>query len=352
MNVLNGVLVVTSEKECPVYNVGEEFLLEDGLITVPKGKPICIELLQVVTSEAGKKGIKNFNDGFALRCYRCEGNISVKLKQEQSFATPQMKMLATAERVEKAKANIDVVTVIKYLDFFSSFQEEELIDLAILFEIQDYPWSFPIIQKGDTDGRFNIIISGKVDVVDEDGITFAQLGKGNIFGEMGLLSGVPATTTIIASEPCRVAEMSRKNFDNCMKRFPELRSIFYKLMVDRITSINKQLTEEKGLSFSGKIEELELADLCQLINASTKTGCLQVICSEFSTFIYFVDGQIVNIKCSDNSIVDPFLAILKLSHGRFTFSKDIDEHYQSMKPIGDFMEILFKSLKNIDELSS
>ncbi|RPH37954.1 MAG: Crp/Fnr family transcriptional regulator, partial [Desulfobulbaceae bacterium] len=44
MQFRNGVFIITEEDHCPLYNVGEELKVSEGILTLPIAKPTCLTL--------------------------------------------------------------------------------------------------------------------------------------------------------------------------------------------------------------------------------------------------------------------------------------------------------------------
>ena len=55
MQFRNGVFIITEEDHCPLYNVREEFLVSEGILTLPAGKPTCLVLAQDIITLASSQ---------------------------------------------------------------------------------------------------------------------------------------------------------------------------------------------------------------------------------------------------------------------------------------------------------
>ena len=218
-----------------------------------------------------------------------------------------------------------------------------------MLEIREYPWQFPITQKGDPEGRFCVIISGKAEVVDEHGVALATLYEGDVFGEMSLLSGERVTSTIMASEPCEIAEMSQKNFRHTLNRFPVLHIFFYKLMVSRITAINAKRAEELSSGMVGQLSDIGIIELFQLINSSQKIGKLQVDFQDRRATATFNEGELVDIQFGGLEGKKAFYAMMALVDGRFIFTQGLTAAEKRLDVVGGFMGMLLEGMKQIDE---
>lgn len=350
----NGVFIITEENKCPLYNVSEEMNVEEGFLSLPAGKPTCLILAQdllAITSpetlfEQYKSGIE---EKVKFECSGCSGIVRFEFKKEKGYATLQMKLLAASERKEKVKKMSTFASMLRTVDIFEPLLDDDLIDLAVLLELKEYPWQFPITQKGDPDGRFCVIITGKAEVVDEHGVAVAILREGDVFGEMSLLSGERASSTVMAIEPCQIAEMSQKNFKHILNRFPVLHIFFYKLMVSRINKVNRQRAEELSSGMVGQLSDIGSVELCQLINSSQKTGKLQIEYQDERVIAIFNEGELVGIDSGVLIGKEAFYKMLSLEKGRFKFTQGLTTSEKKLDVIGGFMGMLLEGMKKIDD---
>ena len=88
-----------------------------------------------------------------------------------------------------------------------------------------------IVREGELSGRFYIITSGEVEVVQHvDGRdqTIRRLGSGDHFGEVALLGDRRRTATVRAVTNTSVLSMARQDFAALVGNLPELKEAFKK----------------------------------------------------------------------------------------------------------------------------
>ena len=355
MKYRNGVFLVTDEMYCPLYNVGEEFAVQDGILHLPIAKPTCLNLaseIHAITTqdesyektESGEKKKVRFD------CGGCTGIIRFEFKKEKGFQTIQMKLLAATDRKEKIRTTAVFADLLRKVDIFSSLTNDELLDLAALMELREYPWGFPILQKGDPGSYLYIIIEGKVEVIDEEGVVFGELGVEDVFGEMSLLSGEPVTSTILAAEPCKIAATSQKNFRHLIQRFPTLQVFFYKLLVSRIIRMNQQRADELASGMTGQLADISPVELCQMINSNQKTGVLRLDADEQDrAILMFNEGELIHAEMNNQQGKEAFYRILRLKSGRFKFTQGLTTAQQAKNIIGGFMALVLEGMKQMDD---
>lgn len=81
-----------------------------------------------------------------------------------------------------------------------------------------------ILQQGDRPELFYIILEGKVEVFHTDAnnaeISISHLGRGEYFGEIGLLVDRPRITSVRAVSPVQAISFNREEFATWMTAFP------------------------------------------------------------------------------------------------------------------------------------
>ncbi|MCK5515624.1 MAG: DUF4388 domain-containing protein, partial [Desulfobulbaceae bacterium] len=285
-----------------------------------------------------------------FNCGGCSsGIICFEYKKAKAFTTMQMKLLAAADRREKIKGVSQFAGLLRTIETFSALSDNDLLDLATLLELSEYPWQFPIIQKGDPGNRFFIIISGTAEVIDEYGTTLATMQKGDVFGEMSLLTGERVSITIMASSPCQVAVMTQKNFKHILSRFPALQIFFYKLLVSRVIKMNLQRTEELASGMVGQLSDIAPVELCQMINTNQKTGKLHVEYERDHGLIVFNEGEVIDAQFKEKTGNEAFYEILSLEDGRFKFIQGLNTGEKELPVLGSFMALLMEGLKRFDD---
>jgi len=351
----DGIFIVTEENQCPLYNVREEFEVKENVLNLPVGKPTCMILAQnIVEIATADSSYQRMSGGTTekakFECGGCSGMIRFEYKKDKGFATLQMKLLDAAERREKVQKGNQFAGLLRSVRMFVALTDDELIDLAALLDLQEFPWQFPIVQKGDPGNRLYIILSGRADVLDEQGVVLAELHQGEVFGEMSLLSGEAVTTTIMAAIPCKIAIMNQKNFRHILNRFPTLQVFFYKLLVGRITKMNVQRAEELASGMVGQLSDISAVELCQMVNSNQKTGKLVLEFGDKRGVILFNEGEIVQAELEDIQGVEAFYEIIAIEGGRFNFAQGLTYSEKKLDVLGGFMGLVLEGMKRLDDL--
>ncbi|MFO8072585.1 MAG: cyclic nucleotide-binding domain-containing protein [Polyangia bacterium] len=107
-----------------------------------------------------------------------------------------------------------------------------------------------IISEGEEGPGLFLIVSGEVRVSreeDGDDVQVAALGPGDLFGEISLVMRKPSTATVIAAENTALLFLSRKDFNEATRDFPELLKGAYDIAVTRETR-NSSILGQQAIS--------------------------------------------------------------------------------------------------------
>ena len=103
--------------------------------------------------------------------------------------------------------------------------EEEVVNLTQTVVIRDHPSGSIICREGDLENIFYIIQEGKVAFTKKmaNGEQFLGLkGRGEFFGELGVLDHAPRAATVHAISDCRLIEITEKTLDDILIRNPSV----------------------------------------------------------------------------------------------------------------------------------
>ncbi len=110
---------------------------------------------------------------------------------------------------------------------FSGMSEEAFHSMLDDFEVKSYSSGERVIEEGDSGDSMYLISSGKAKVIAHlmgKEIELAELGEGDLFGEVAFLTGRPRTAEVVAEGPLRVLEVGRLDIERIVERTPEVLS--------------------------------------------------------------------------------------------------------------------------------
>lgn len=116
---------------------------------------------------------------------------------------------------------------------FERLGRRELERLAQLADQIDSPGGRVLMRQGDRGAEMFIISEGRVRI-DKDGASVAELGSGDWFGEMALLSEGDRTATATTVEPSRLFVVAHREFHELMDEMPSVRTAVFQCVAERL----------------------------------------------------------------------------------------------------------------------
>ena len=352
----DAIFVVTEERSCPIYNVREEFKVENNALTVPEGKTACLLMVQELMKAVGsKKSLERFSphgiQKEKFECGGCTGLIRFEFKKEKGFATLQMKLLAAAEQRARMRHLDSFYDILRKLDIFEPLSEDNLRDLSAQLQLKQFDRNKIILKKGDPGTHLFIILKGKVAVIGDDGQTLSEMTAGDIFGEMSLLSGEPVTTSIHSREKTALATLSGKDFKHTLNRYPILQVFFYRLLVERAQA-NTLRSGNISSGMSGRLTDINAVELFQLINSSQKSGKVLLTLDDGNAEVTFNEGELIKTTYKGLTDKDAFFALLAKNEGSFTYTSGLNDEEKQLPVIGGFMGLIMEGMRRVDEMQN
>lgn len=115
------------------------------------------------------------------------------------------------------------VDLIKRAPLFWNCSKRELRQIAQIADEIDLRQGKEMTRQGERGREFFVLLEGEADVT-KDGRSVNQLGAGDFFGEIALVSDSPRTATVTASSPVRALVITDRSFKRLLKDQPEIQS--------------------------------------------------------------------------------------------------------------------------------
>jgi len=329
---------VKEEDRCPFYEENDLFILDNLGIETPPAKKVCLSLMRAVAEKTANGRVKPVET--ELTCYgfreQCKGKITLRSQNTRPIKRPVDKRVFA------------LIDTIKNLSFFKNFPDEDLESLVPLLVFNKHKPGQCLLRKGTETQHVFIVASGTVIVVDGDTI-LAELGPGEVFGEMSHLNDTTVGATVLVKKTAWIIKIQRNKFQKLLVTYPDLQMYFIKLLTRRLADTNRDRTTEFNSGMAGKLADLPPVELFELFNHNHKTGILQMKLPRGVAELFFNKGQLLKVQYALKNGAEAFYEILKEDRGRFRFIAGSIDSITSTEPIGDFMWLLLEGLKRLDE---
>ena len=136
------------------------------------------------------------------------------------------------------------VKSLQALPMFRGVDTAKLKLLAFASERLSYGASDRFFKQGDISDAAYVILSGSVSVILESAsgpLKVAQLPRGSIVGEMGVISDNPRSATIEAAEPTEALKIRKDLFFDLLGEFPQIAIAVMRDIAIRLENTNARL---------------------------------------------------------------------------------------------------------------
>jgi len=141
---------------------------------------------------------------------------------------------------------------------FARLEGRQLHRLAELCVPRSYEAGEEIVVEGSTGLGLFVITGGRVEVTrgtGDDMVVFAELGSGDLLGEMSLVDDQPRSATVRTLEPTTCLLITRGSFQSLVDREPEIAWCIVPVLAGRLRALQEELIASGGESQAGAVVE-------------------------------------------------------------------------------------------------
>ena len=118
---------------------------------------------------------------------------------------------------------------------FEVLSKEERDALVSQMVLEEFNEGDIVITEGEEGSSLYVVVSGLVKVYTRgqkgENFYLANLGEGEFFGEVSVLTGKPRTATVVAAQKTELLRLDKENLDRLVEEHPRVRDVleqFYK----------------------------------------------------------------------------------------------------------------------------
>jgi CRP-like cAMP-binding protein len=125
-------------------------------------------------------------------------------------------------------------------DLFRGLSKRHLREIAKVSAARRVAEGQELVKEGASGSVCYLIVEGTAKVV-RHGRTVKQLGPGDFFGEMSLLTKGPRTASVVAREPMECITLSATAFRKVLLENPQIALAMLSTMADRVAELDRQV---------------------------------------------------------------------------------------------------------------
>jgi cAMP-dependent protein kinase regulator len=112
---------------------------------------------------------------------------------------------------------------------FQGFSAEEFRQVVSKLSLHHYEEDTIVVLEGDPGDSMFIVVRGEVRVLTKNAqqkeVILANLGEGEFFGEVSLLTGRPRTATILTNVVSELLELTREDYERIAVKYPHVKAV-------------------------------------------------------------------------------------------------------------------------------
>ena len=216
---------------------------------------------------------------------------------------------------------------IRSISPFKDLPVESVSSIAAHLEQLRIPSGKIIFEAGAEGDSFYVIREGTVQVYIKESdtkekIILSQLGAGDYFGEMALLTGEPRSASIETLNEVTVIKIDKPGFDRMIKENPLILLPLTHMLSHRLKNANVQrIKAEKFLLSrikpSGRLSEIAFTDLLKYCEQNSLTGKLILKNKDNTAEIDFSKGIVQQVVLGDMNEAEALDLLMQWNQGSF-----------------------------------
>lgn len=147
------------------------------------------------------------------------------------------------------------------VELFAGLTPAQRSEVAGRCRFERFAAGRPVIEEG-TEDRLErpdviFVIAGRLRVINQTAggrtVTFAEIGPGDVVGELAALDGGPRTAAVLAETDCRVARLSSGGFNELLQRHPPIAIALMRRLVRIIRDADQRISELSALGAGSRL---------------------------------------------------------------------------------------------------
>jgi len=169
------------------------------------------------------------------------------------FPTQHLYLHPYSQRIRedrKSRATEEILESLRRIEIFSPLNGSEMERVAAQVRVERFSRGETVLYQGDPGDSFFVIEEGEVEVnlgdIKGDHRVLTRLGKGNIFGEMSLLTGAARSANIVALTDCEFLVLDKKGFQDILTANPTIAHSLSEILAKRKLEQDQEMAKHRG----------------------------------------------------------------------------------------------------------
>lgn len=158
---------------------------------------------------------------------------------------------------------------------FSSLSTDELQKLVMFSPVRRYKARTVVLEKGDAASALYVVLDGRVRIFaqgeDDKEITLNELGTGDYFGELALITDQPRCASAITTTDARLLAISKPQFTEFLSTTPDAAPRMIHYLADRVRELTRDVERLALQDVYGRLVNI-LNERAELVDGGLVTG--------------------------------------------------------------------------------
>ncbi len=166
------------------------------------------------------------------------------------------------------------VAVLQTLPIFESMPPARMEALGRVASLRNVPRGGVVLREGENTNSIYFILNGSLNVIvsDSDGreVILTQLGRGELFGEMGAIDNHPRSATVVATQSSDLVMITKPDFQQILFDNFEVSIAIMRGLANRLRLADRKIESLALLDVYGRIikNPMTKQDMAKMIGAS------------------------------------------------------------------------------------
>ncbi len=220
------------------------------------------------------------------------------------IATPALPESVPVQEEDTASTTSSPDVTDDFFAFCKKIGAKEFQKIIKEGQLIQYEADSTVYLQGEDSDSFYVVNSGVIELVisDPDGqnaIPITYLTKGNLFGEIGLLTDMPRSASVRVPESATLLRFDRKAFQSLIASVPAFGHYLAITLAHRLHTTTMQLHfHSNARELSGSFDSFDLPTIFQTISISQQHGVMQIhnLTSEILGEFVFANGTPISAQ--------------------------------------------------------
>ena len=154
---------------------------------------------------------------------------------------------------------MDILAALETFPSVSNLRQDELSSLASFLKVENFQKNEHILMSKQSSSSLYFVFDGTVRILVTEGekeTILAEFARGDIIGEMAMVSDAKRSADVLALSETTVLKLSREDFIEHSKKYQGFIFLLMRILADRLRSTSELFAETAVLNIESRLERM------------------------------------------------------------------------------------------------